>query len=870
MTPLAFPFGPLDLSTPDSGLVANGTPVPCRTAAGVVAGGDGYVVPEPEKRLYAGANICGVCWQVREAYGDDDDITKPLTRLVVVTGSSVLLVDPAGVAGTLTAWTFDAADNARIPQFAAYGDNVVISLEDALGFPEEVLILSGDVCVPYRGPNGRAFVPNPAQISVQRSVTGDGSGLTFGKYAVRYAVVFRDGSRGPASGPSIIDHTEPVSYPYELEVQGEPADTTLTITGTAAHDAATVLFGAYGGPFPLYIGSGNLYTAIASQIDGTNTVITLDRTLDVTYGNTIDVHLGDRAALHFVTTGSFTVAGLTSDERDRIYDRVVVLLSPPIQDVDEANASPYFEVAELPIVSTGVQAIVKLTTAALLARAVYEEGAIGVDVYASRTGALNGRLYLGDVTLDPPVPTPVHVGEVEDTTPGAVAMTILEVVVETERGEIRRWGAPYDADTPATGYESRGVWYPDPRAKLLHRYVEDTPGAEDYKLQGTFTLEPSATMGIAIGGEEDTGVAPSAIPANEAARDADNEMQYPESRGVLQSAFGQPSNLNFSRYAETGASAADEVLGLVPLSEEVSSGQFGEFPFVVLCRGAIYAARLSDTGDLAGFAPLVTKRGAIGPRAFVVEGRTLYYAATSGIYRLGSEERLSAPLHLGVGARTPPGVAYSFSVSTTAALGVYDDGARRELLVVTGTGGDRATWVLPLDAERPYWTRLARSRVGFAEMGAGVSSHSPCISFTAAAVWREGGGLGAGTAADPALETVSLVTAAPALAAGLPVVTERLALLCDASGDLYLEVLCYVPDAGSPLERHALAEEVLGGYVFRPEERIQRRCRLGVRALAVRLSYETGNTPMKGDRFAAAHFVLNDTVRARRPRLIPT
>lgn len=145
-----------------------------------------------------------------------------------------------------------------------------------------------------------------------------------------------------------------------------------------------------------------------------------------------------------------------------------------------------------------------------------------------------------------------------------------------------------------------------------------------------------------------------------------------------------------------GNSAQDRVLGFVVAGEEVSAGQFGQFPLYVGCADSVSMFEIGQ-GDVAfsRVTPILTNRGFIGRRASVGLERQIYFLSTDGVFALPNPENAQAISFVLQNSTNPDDLLQN--VDKNSSLGLYYDRAgRRELWV----SGKSKTYCLSLEHGR--------------------------------------------------------------------------------------------------------------------------------------------------------------------------
>lgn len=902
MIRLDLPLGALDLATPDAFARVGRGGVPLREASGVVPAGGGYLVPRPPAPGAGAAGLRAAAVQTRERYAtgdggeDGDDTDQPLTRVVGVTTSAVVALDPAG--GTPLPVADLAADVAsRRPQVAPAGGGALVVATGADAAPEAPLLVRGDHAVPFGGPGGRPWIPDARSIAAAPGTSGPRA-LPFGTYAVRLAALYRDGSEGPASMPVVVSHDAHAAFEdAKVGTAATAGAAVLIIKQPNLVELPEALLNRYyaaadgEGKVAVWIDyAGGPVRVVATSAEWTSGELWLTLEAPVPFDTVEDdgVAFGDAAALEITLSGY--PAGLDADDARALFRGVAVYLSAPLggsgwRDAPDAAVFRVGTVAMDDDEADG-EVVVAMTVAELLKRPALADGALAAGLRPVGAGTVAGRVCLTGVALDPPPPAP-GLSFVLDA-PVSPATFVVAARLVTDSGPLTRWSAPFEADSGGLAPVSALWWYPSPECEALDIYKLD---GSAYEFEGRVVLAPTATGGAAFAvrtGVVTGGTGDDAPDAD--GRAADNASLDTNARRCVLTGAGRTNEARAERVFEAGASGLDAVVGVSPLAAPLSAGQFGDFPVVVLCRASVWGLRLTATGEVEALAPVSVARGCTGPEAFVADGSALYYASADGIYALGLAGNLAAPLlavEEGTG-RPPAGVPYAPFADGGAAfdrdtvLSVYDDGRRRELWVTTATRewdsagaatAGRRTFVLDLSTAStasPRWGVLARDRTGALRLSAGTGGASggafgALVTFDADGLWHEDGD-GVGAASVP--ERWQITTATVDVADGLRASVRRAGVAGDLADSVLLSLTSRAATDGAG--RSVRSDAPLVAALLAPARGHEATARANVTRAGLTLRPADGAAVTPGDRLTLVSLALDTPVRTRRRRALPT
>lgn len=723
------------------------------------------------------------------------------------------------------------------------------------------------------------------------------TGVMPGRYGLRQAYAYEDGSLGPATLPVVANVTGATSLPYVTVGSTAAASTTIDIAfaalvipdppvqdyyraaGGRDTDAATGL------PV-LLVGDPAFQQRLL--VTGVEAVPGQPRVARLTLSQALTFDVPADTPARFGERVRVTITRSADSPLPALARGVAVLLTAPIkadgtEDAAGLYASPYYVLGRIGP-EAGSRVRVDGPEAAVLGGPVYAEGHVGAHaMLARRIAETAGRLVLGGVAFDLARPDLPHVQTTGDYE------FVTRVTVETEGGPVVRWSAP--ARDEATLALSGEVSYPDARAAHMDVYAREFGTADRYRWAARIQLTPALTQNAAYAaaapGEIDLAAAAANASAPLAPTDADraaeNAVLDDDAGRVLVSGFARPYELLAERLSRPGP-AGQRVQGFAAFGGALSAGQFGEYPLVCFYDRSVFAAAFSDTGEILRWRPVEQERGAVGPQAFAAHAGGIYYLAADGLYALsasgGVSARLSAPVQRLSGARALGAV---LTPSPASCVGVYDDGTRLEVWVGSADDGapddgPAGTWLYSVAAstqETPRWGRLSRARTFF------LAASAPDVGLYG----LDGAGLG-GPAGALYAETdtdaerglaFSVVTAGIESAGGSVAKVARLSAVADLSCPVLLSLFEDVPTDTAPGERPdasadgASADTPVFSGVLQPDERFEMRLGLRSRRLSVRLDAGTpagtAVLPRVGDRLLSLTMATSGPVRSRRATL---
>lgn len=856
--PVSVPLGPLDSVTPESRL-----PTARQATLGVRVRDVANLVPDPARP--GGAPATGYA------------VPAPAVEVQAESGMVAAFDSPTGE-GFYLASGPGQVQGARLGRGALF-----LARETADGKATPLVRVGVD------GSEG-AFQPAVPVVDYSatssRPLTG-ARGIRPGRYGLRFAYAYEDGSMGPATGPMILSVAEPTAA-YAVRVDAAVNDTSLVLDGGVAAATYNNYTDAYPEGVPFVVTAGSARTTVsvigADVNDDGDSVMTLADPLPagVEAGAPAD-YLG-RAVVTF-TRGA---ADAYADVPTAPVKGVVVLLTSPLYTAEDVRVAlferPYFVSGTLGLAAGSTVRIgsvrstdnaVSETSEGDSSGQVYAEGHLGAHgILARRVAHTAGRLLVGGLALDLARPTLPHTAAT-----GAYEF-LLKAVVRTDAGPVVRWSEPEaHGDTlTLTG----PVSYPDARAETLEVYARETALAGPYKRLVRYQMTPALTQNAAYSTTRgsfldvdslalENASGPDAPDA--AARAADNAVLDDDPGRILLTGFARPYEMLAERLSSPGP-AGQRVQGFAAYGGALSYGQFGEYPVVCFFDRSVFAAAFTDDGELARWRPVEQERGAVGPQAFAVHSSGVFYLASDGLYLLtasgGVSQRLSDPVQRLSGARALGPV---LAPSPASCVGVYDDGVRLETWIGgAGTdGGPAQTWVYSLSASTqdvPRWGRLLRARSFF------LPAQAPDVGLYG--IDAATGRLFAET--DTAAErgdTLSLVTAGVESAGGSAAVLARMNTVTDLACPVLLRLYEDAPTDAAPGERPDDFDTAFFSAVLQPDQRFDMRLGSRTRRFSVRLDTDAALSgsplaPRVGDRLLSFVFATRGPVRSRRAQLQAT
>jgi hypothetical protein len=434
-------------------------------------------------------------------------------------------------------------------------------------------------------------------------------------------------------------------------------------------------------------------------------------------------------------------AGWTAEEQAFVQqhvDRIGIFMNGPLPDgsfskwASVAWSGPYYQVAEIP--ATGgvdTETDVSIAPQDLSAQTTrIDDNILAWRPSAGAVYTYNGRLILGDVAYQQPIPNALHhvnessagettadvnvrIGYVYDLGNEEVerisdAVTVPQGEIQSGTDESYVQGGVGQIDLEGEGKSNSSYFgnyhpWPDERVKRLRVYVAE-PGASSYvrvydEEYGTLYGQTDAEgvqfwrtfVEIPSGGEPP-------MPDVQA-----TNAEGPERGGRI--VYSEPYQPGYLK-AENRADVDGRILALTSTGEPVSEGQFGQYPLLALCENSLWSLEVSSDPFISGISPLETDAGIVGRRAYANIGGQIIGATGEGVRQLTPRpqgEPLSAPLHDIEGR-------FLTSLGPATAIGHFtdDSAGRRELWVSAGG----RTWVYSLP--HGTWSSISRARVSYA------------------------------------------------------------------------------------------------------------------------------------------------------------
>jgi len=175
---------------------------------------------------------------------------------------------------------------------------------------------------------------------------------------------------------------------------------------------------------------------------------------------------------------------------------------------------------------------------------------------------------------------------------------------------------------------------------------------------------------------------------------------------LLWSQPNTPLDLGVENVLYAGERPTDRILAMRATGQPVSSGQFGQYPIVLLGRESARMLQVGSGPFIERVDVLTASMGAVGRRAATVADGQVVAALDGGVYVFSPQLQrpaLSAPLH-----DPSDTVLSSLGPDTIVAHYKDPDGGRDDLWVT----GPQVT--LSYDLNRGGWSTLTQSRVGYA------------------------------------------------------------------------------------------------------------------------------------------------------------
>lgn len=220
----------------------------------------------------------------------------------------------------------------------------------------------------------------------------------------------------------------------------------------------------------------------------------------------------------------------------------------------------------------------------------------------------------------------------------------IGVYLAKQNGLFFRLGDEQESDD--VQFEENFLTYPDRDVKQFRIFGRDDE--EDSWSYKTFDATPSSTANlsyVALEGALETADLDEDTITND---DLNNLPQVNEKdvNKVLVSETYRPRFVLGRRLQTVGDGASDGVLRFAVNAEEISSGQFGQYPAFAFCQRSRFAMEVGSDGvAFARISPDEVNRGIIGRNGAVNVGKTIVYLATDGLWTVPARERpLSEPI----------------------------------------------------------------------------------------------------------------------------------------------------------------------------------------------------------------------------------
>ena len=264
------------------------------------------------------------------------------------------------------------------------------------------------------------------------------------------------------------------------------------------------------------------------------------------------------------------------------------------------------------------------------------------------------------------------------------ASDIMEVTIKVKNQEFKRYEDIYLYEDSTETYFPDLFSYPDQRASKIAIWRLDS--GTWYKIYEV-DLNPHPSLNIATSFEENR----SFTNADTASSSTSVEDPFPytgESIRFQESEKFRSANLNeYDLLLERVYSADSEVRGFVENTNQVSDGQFGQFPLYILCENHIHAAESgsSDGVFISRITLINDDQGVINHEAFTVANNGLWFASKEGFHVLtGSQVQ---DIHLTLNKYDGEEDFLSTFLTDEEAVSVGFNKKTREVLFSNGYGG---------------------------------------------------------------------------------------------------------------------------------------------------------------------------------------
>lgn len=704
-------LGPLNLATPDRHVAAG----VLRECENLVPRGSSTVYLQPAENsqlLRSFSNAVGIAVHSRQKRGVLSTVADgSLERFVIVTTSNIQIYDE-GKGTVTTAHSFATTDATRKAQFAQIGDKMFIAVSTGadVGAAEDLLILEDDVVYDISIPEIDAVNIPFSGFGTSSIEAGDSydSMLRIGMYAIRHAYVLADGSCVGITPPRIVDLRNRVANPVLLN------PVVVLKAGVSQGDTTFTVENALGTPIPavelgeeLSYAKSKGFSDTILWIDGEKVEIN-----DFNIGTGVGTlksgtqFLKDHALGSNVLIEGGYQLGMTLNNWPNTapWDDLVVgakiFMTARINSSDEAYSTSYHEVGTIQRSSDVLSNSFSMTSSeeSILEGPILDDTNLAnYNPIAASVSSYNKRLVLGDVAYDYPLPM------VSLTASGSTYNFRFGVIIKTVNGDIERISDVYQTDVTNPVFTNGLFSYPDRRAYKLVVYMDD--GTAVYRKADEYDLRVGSTVNAAYYQFESTATysVTGADPVMPNVTTANAQLDLDRNR-VIVSDVNRALELPAGSAYYVGNTADDTVVAFAANTSPISEGQFGTYPFYVLCRNTVWAFQTDSTGVFQSLQPVETFRGCLSRYGVVNAGRFVFFASDDGIWTLPvSNYPISQALHI----RDTGGFVEMLDKDTS--LGYFNDGkvGRRELWV--SAGGQ--VWGFSLDHKR--WFTLTRDRFCF-------------------------------------------------------------------------------------------------------------------------------------------------------------
>lgn len=624
-------------------------------------------------------------------------VLNTATNLIVVTSSSIYVVDPASPGAPTLVYTFSAADTTRRAQFSQVGPRVYIAVSngDSPEAPEILLLLDGTTCRRlYSPPLPNLFCETTTYVA---AINNGLNPAASSYYGYRWAWQFKDGTIGPPSQPLwvLIPHyasaADGTTLTFELgdyDSSDNPVDNTFwagEIIGIAVY--MTEAIDPTGAAYESQLKNAPYYQIFVWKDPANHTVpgelyTYTGQDSDIVGGEVLDT--GNLWQHHVAAGATFS------------YNQALIL-----GDVGYDFRKPDAMIAFLNAQSTQLlpgDYGVRLGVTIVTATGTYQRISDPVWFPAASAGAVTFKGYYSDA---------------------AAAWTAAVAV------------------------------YPDARATQLAVYVDDD-NDDVYELLTTIDLErgSDAAYNFAPGTLNLTAVPATPAMPDETALNAVNDR---DPNRMLVSRTYQPLDMPAELALYVSTWDGDAIMAFAANTVPVSEGQYGQMPLLVVNRWTCKALEIDTTGAMLFSRALpLAERGTVS-RDGVTNGEGIvFFASDDGIWTLTPQQAthpLSAPVHA---FEAVADILDELDDETT--LAYIDDGrGNREVWVGTGS----RTWAFSLRYGR--WFTMSRVRRAYFRQGYSLYGYDPGIGDLTEELRHNNDGIDYGDGRGTAV-TFSLVT----------------------------------------------------------------------------------------------------------------